>query len=181
MENPVVSVVKVDRESRHNDLTITLRFADQSTEVREILGIRVENYNRLPCLSFNIGDEENIFADDKTREKYHVSVELSRTIGAFLYDRYKTDRKMYNWYPQGNCVVITMRNSRNHEEFIAVGDYTSDLKIMYLKKVIGGYEVCDFNESLRAPVYSASQFTKGEILPTHSIQINARTGTLERR
>ena len=178
MENPVVSVVKVDREPKHNDLTITLRFADQSTEVREILGIRVESYNRLPCLSFNIGDEENIFKDDTTREKYHVSVELARTIG--YYDSDKTDRKMYNWYPQGNCVVITMRSSRNHEQFIAVGDYTSDLKIMYLKKVSGGYEVCDFNESLGAPVYSNSQFTKGEFLPNNSIQINARTGTLER-
>lgn len=179
MENPVVSVVRVDREPGHNDLRITLRFAKPSSEVREIFGISVVDAQRAPCRVFNIDPSEDIFADGN-RQKYGLYYYMERTLLGYSLST-KTNIKLYTWTPREPCFVITMTDARTNKDYIIVADNESWHKHIYLEIVAGGYKVCNFNDSRGKQVYSLDNFTRGDIVTSDEIQINAHTGTLERR
>ena len=177
MQERVISIKGVNKDQEHGDLIITLRITDPDSDVTEILGIPVVNPDRVVCRSFNIEESEDVFRNHKQQQKYSVSRNLDNSIG-LLWTEQMTNRKLYTWFPRGRCVVITMRDKRTHNEYIAVADATSMHKHIQLQTVETGYKVLHFNDGLDM-VYTESAFQKGHVYEKSQIQINARSGELE--
>lgn len=178
MQDPVVSIAKVDRETEHDDLIITLRFVDPSRQVSEILGIPVVNARRDPCRVYNIGERDDTYKTDTLEEKYGVSRYVTMSIGLFLTSE-MTNIKLYTWTPRCRCVVITMKSKRTLEDFIAIANDKKMHTHLRLKKVENGYEVVNIGNEMMDKVYDEEHFAIGKIFKNTEIQINARTGELE--